>query len=169
MRTVLAVAAIGLTSVGYLLGPAAALPIDCYAGLVKCEGQLTQAGYSKSTTESVCLSRQQACWAENARNGYGINGEKPGGKKEASSDPKKKKPKKEWKRPLPHIASPGKSGVIGSNAQLGIKTSPPAAAASTATSSASTPTTGVKAPPKPAMISTEAIARDRGRVGAGRF
>jgi hypothetical protein len=30
MRTVLAVAVIG-TSIGYLLGPAAALPRDCYA------------------------------------------------------------------------------------------------------------------------------------------
>lgn len=86
---------------------------------------MSQAGYSKSTTESVCLSRQQACWAENAREGYGIDGEKPGGKKEANNnDPKGKKPKKEkeWKRPLPHIAGPSKSGLIGNignNAQLG--------------------------------------------------
>lgn len=46
MRTVLAVAVIS-TSIGYLLGPAAALPRDCYAGLVKCEGQLSQAGLFK--------------------------------------------------------------------------------------------------------------------------
>jgi hypothetical protein len=162
MRTVLAAAAIGLTSVGYFPGPAAALPRDCYAGLVTCEGQLSAAGYSKSTTESVCLSRQQACWAENAREGYGINGEKPGGKKEANSkDTHGKKPKKEkeWKRPLPHVASPNKNGLIGNNAQLGTKTSTPNNAAPTATSS---PTVGVKISPKPAMVSTE-------RAGAKRF
>jgi hypothetical protein len=171
MRTVLAVAVIS-TSIGYLLGPAAALPRDCYAGLVKCEGQLSQAGYSKSTTESVCLSRQQLCWAENAREGYGINGEKPGGKKEANNnDPKGKKPKKEkeWKRPLPHIAGPSKSGLIGNignNAQLGSKPSTPTTTAPTATS-VSTPAVKIS-PPKPAMVSTEAIARER-RIGAGRF
>ena len=168
MRTVLAVAAIGLTSVGYFLGPAAAKPIDCYQALVSCEGQLTQAGYSKTVTQNVCLSRQQACWAENARNGYGINGEK----KEANSAPKGKKPKKEkeWKRPLPHVASPSKSGIIGSNGQFDIKTSTPTTAASTATNSVSNPTAQPKtSPPKPATVSTEAIARERGRVGAGRF
>ena len=102
MRTVLAVAVIG-TSIGYLLGPAAALPRDCYAGLVKCEGQLTQAGYSKSTTESVCLSRQQACWAENARQGYGINGEEPSGKKEGNK--KEAKERKETQMEKAHILS----------------------------------------------------------------
>ena len=167
MRTVLAVAAIGFTSVGYLLGPAAALPRDCYAGLVKCEGQLTQAGYSKSTTESVCLSRQQACWAENARDGYGINGEKPDGKKEGNKKEAKKEKKPKWKRPIYfHVASPAKSGLTGSNAKLGIKLGTPTTTAPTATSVG---TPAVKtSPPKPAMVSTEPITRER-RVGAGRF
>ena len=168
MRTVLAVTVIGLTSVGYLLGPAAALPRNCYAGLVSCEGQLTQAGYSKSTTESVCLSRLQLCWAENAREGYGPNGEKPGGKKEGNKKEANKGKQPKGKKPTNlHVASPAKSGLAGSNAKLGIKTSTPTTTTAPTATTVSTP--AVKTgPSKPAVISAETIVRDR-RVGAGRF
>jgi hypothetical protein len=88
--------------------------------------------------------------------------EKEGNKKEAK---KEKKPK--WKRPIYfHVASPAKSGLTVSNAKLGIKTGTPTTTAPTATS-VSTPAIKTS-PPKPAMVSTEPITRER-RVGAGRF
>jgi len=134
MRTVLAVAAIGFTSIGYLLGAAAALPIDCWDQLYQCDGQLTLAGYPKSTIQSVCGRRMQACFATNQRNGYtGVDPLGPPLPGKEADDEKKKKPKDDWKRHVyPHVGSPTKNGSIGSNAQLG-KASTPTTAASTAT------------------------------------
>ena len=163
-RTVLAVAAIGFTSIGYLLGPAAALPIDCWDQLYQCDGQLTLAGYPRSTIQSVCGRRMQACFATNQRNGYtGVDPLGPPLPGKEADDEKKKKPKDDWKRHVyPHVGSPTKNGSIGSNAQLG-KASTPTTAASTATSGVTNPTAAL--PPKPPTVSTQAIARER----AGRF
>jgi hypothetical protein len=165
MRTVLAVATIGLTIVGYFPGPAAALPRDCFAEEISCEVALTGTMQKKAVT-SICSSRMTSCWADNRRNGYTGNDQygpnDPDEKKGASKEPEKKKPT-DWKIKVgspPHIANPTKSGSNGSNAQLGIKATTPTTAPAPATSSALT------LPPKPATVSNEAIAK---RVGAGRL
>jgi hypothetical protein len=164
MRTVLSVAVMAVSGVGYLVGPAAAKPRDCFAELNTCESALSQAGYSKKVTANVCTSRMGMCWQDNEAK-YGTENGRPPEENRAANKPKPKK-EKEWKRPLPHIANPAKSGVIGSNAQLGIKATTPATAATTAIGSAS-PTTEIKtSPPKPATVSNEAIAK---RAGAGRL
>lgn len=168
MRTVLSVAVMAVSSVGYLVGPAAALPRDCFDEDLRCDNQLTLLGYSRAVVHSVCGKRMQTCMADNKRNGYtGADQLGPPPPQASKDDDKKKKPKDDWKRHIiPHVAGPSKSGLIGSNAQLGIKATTPTTAATTATSSAS-PTTEIKtSPPKPTTVSNEALAK---RVGAGRF
>jgi hypothetical protein len=170
MRTVLAISAIGFISVGYLLSPAVALPRNCYAELEACEAKYERGGYSNSWIQVTCLARQAACWKENERQGLGPNGE---GTYAQSTMPKKKKPKSREANP-PHFASHGNSGLMGANANLGTaNTSSPitvvkSGSASTASSGVSTPT-AVTSPPRPATVSTDAIVRERGRVGASRF
>jgi hypothetical protein len=167
MRTFLAVVAIGLTSVGYLLGPAAALPRDCFDENLRCDNQLTLLGYSRGVIQSVCGRAMERCTADNRRNGYKDEDAlgPPLSPQASKDDDKKKKPKDDWKRHvIPHVAAPSKSGSIGSNAQLGIKATTPTTATTTGSAS---PALEIKAnPPKPATVSNEAIAK---RVGAGRL